>query len=62
MQIESAQYIVDANGNNLAVDITHDDGQVCSCPVDGTTWINGELNAFVAAGGVIAAGVPPTGE
>ena len=64
MKIAKAQYVADENGNNTSILITHDltddnpDGEQCSCPIDGSTWVNAELNDWVDGGGKIAAAVP----
>lgn len=58
MNIESAQYAKGMDGKDAAVVITHDDGQICTAPINGTTWINNALNDWVEAGGLIAPSPP----
>lgn len=55
MNIVSAQYAVDEDGNNASIQVTDDKGNISFAPVNGTTWLNGELNAWVAAGNKIQA-------
>ncbi len=62
MKIQSAQYLNDDAGNQVAVQLTYEDShgedQVCSVPVNGVTWQNQELTNWLAAGGTIAAAQP----
>lgn len=53
MNIESAQYFKDQNGN-VTIIITHDGGQRCSTTENGVTWVDAMLKEWVAAGNVIA--------
>lgn len=55
MNIVSAQYVVDDEGNNASIQVTDDKGNIHFAPVNGATWLNGELNAWVAAGNKILA-------
>lgn len=62
MNIESAQYVKDQFSNKSAVEIIYLDSegvsQACCVPVDGVTWQNQALNAWVDGGGTIAAAQP----
>lgn len=59
MQIESAQYIADETDTDVSIEIKHDSGQVCNCPIGGSTWINSELDRWIASGNSIVAASPP---
>lgn len=62
MNIQSAQYVNDDAGNQVAVQVTYEDSngevQTCSVPADGVTWQNQELKKWLAGGGKIAAAQP----
>lgn len=59
MNIESAAYVRDGSGQDVAIQITYIDDagktQVCTVPVAGTTWINMKLSDWIAAGNAISA-------
>ena len=51
MNIQSAQYIADEDGNNVAIKVVDDEGVERSAPVNGVTWINTDLGKWLAKPG-----------
>lgn len=59
MNIQSAQYVNDQNGDQVSIQVTYEDDagdeQQTNAPIGGATWVNAELNTWVAKGGKIQA-------
>lgn len=55
MNIESAKYQKDENGELSSILIVHDSDQQCAAPFNGMTWVNTALNAWIALGNQIEA-------
>jgi hypothetical protein len=55
--IESAQYVEDADGDVIGINVIYD-GITTTVPLTGGMWLHAELEKWVAAGGVIQPAAP----